>query len=132
MTDIERLQQQIDILQDTVTKLTGGTVEVVKPISPIQKYRNLRSDIFYKYYPKMFDQKLHTSALGSLTNQLFFMLIQNEASYPCIQSILFGNTPDDENIEYVQLYSKIYDVLCKTTAEILKPLIEDWERKDVK
>lgn len=125
MTDIERLQQQIDILQETVTKLKNGTAEVIKPLSPIQKYKKLRTSIFCKYYPKEFDQRLHMSSLGSLANQLFLMMIEHKTSHPCIQSLLFRNSPEDEgNTEYIELYSKIYEELCKVTSEILKPVIK--------
>lgn len=123
MNDIKKLEQQIKILQQTVDDLKNGTVEVIKPTSPIQKYKNLRSKIFYKHYPKDFDQKFHIPALGSLTNQLFFMLIDNKNSYPCIQSILFGNRPNDVgNAEYIKLYSEIYDVLCDVTYNILQKM----------
>lgn len=128
MTELERLQKQIDVLQETVTKLTNATAEVVKPTPPIQKYKNLRSSIFYKYYPKDFDQRLHMSSLGSLANQLFLMLIPKQTSHPCMQTILFGCSPDsEENTEYIKLCSEIYESLCEITAKILGTVVKEYK-----
>lgn len=130
MTELERLQKQIDILQETVSDLKNATVKVVKPLTPMAKYRNLRTEIFNKYlsHEKVktlcddyhYQREMVQQLIGNLANRIFVMKTKVVVSNGHIEHVLFCKDDDgEENLEYIKLYSDIYENLCKMVESYL-------------
>lgn len=131
MTDIEKLEQQIEILQKTVDDLRNGTVEVIKPVTPTAKFKRLRASIFFKYLDKSkYDYSEYwivQDRLGSFVNALFRFYKNIDAQrsyrgeYVNMPRVLFGNKPTDEgNKEYIEAYTNIYNDVMKAIDKYLQ------------
>ena len=130
MNDIEKLKQQIKLLQQTVDDLRNGTVEVIKPITPTAKYKNLRCKIFFTYLDKSkynySDYWSVQEKAGAFVNAIF-RLYKNidvkkkyKTDYTNMPRILFGDKPTDEgNKEYITVYENIYNDVMKAISKYL-------------
>lgn len=130
MRELERLQKQIDILQETVNKLRNGTTEFVKPLTPMQKYKQLRKEIFNKYFSieqfksladdYFYQREMIQQLIGNLANRVFVTKTKVVVSNGHIEQALFNKGGcDEENTEYIGLYSEIYENLCKMVESYL-------------